>query len=348
MSPQRLDHAAPGLIAHSLIAKANEHAFAPYVRILGKGKTGSRSLTRDEARTAMQMILRGQVKDVQLGAFLMLLRVKEESADELAGFVEAARDVIAAPTDISVDLDWSSYAGKRKHLPWFLLSALALADNGLRVFMHGASGHTQGRIYTENVLNALGVDSSSTWSEVGADLDRTNFAFMPLLDLCPPLQAMIDLRNDLGLRSPVHTLVRLLNPLQAKYSLQSIFHPAYALHHQQAAANLHQPHSSVFKGEGGEIERKPEALCKVLSVHDGVLSEETWPKLIDGRQEQPEILDVEYLRNVWRGGANDAYGELAIIGTLAIALRLVNRAESPEAALELAKDYWKDRNPERL
>lgn len=338
MSPQKLD----------LIAKPNEHAFAPFVRILGKGKTGSRSLTRDEARTAMQMILHGEVKEVQLGAFLMLLRVKEESADELTGFVEAARDVIAAPTDIPVHLDWSSYAGKRKHLPWFLLSALTLADNGLRVFMHGTSGHTKGRVYTESVLNALGIESSPTWPDVSADLDRTNFAFMPLRNLCPALQAMIDLRNDLGLRSPVHTLVRLLNPLRADYSLQSIFHPAYALHHQQAAANLGQPHSFVFKGEGGEIERKPEALCKILSVHKGTLSEETWPKLIDGRQDQPETLDVEHLRVVWRGEANDEYGELAIIGTLAIALRLLGQAENPDDAMQLARDYWNDRNLERL
>lgn len=338
MSPQHLD----------LIAKPNEHAFAPFVRILGKGKTGSRSLTRDEARTAMRMILEGEVKEVQLGAFLMLLRVKEESADELTGFVEAARDVIAAPTEIAVDIDWSSYAGKRKHLPWFLLSALTLADNGLRVFMHGASGHTKGRVYTENVLNALGISSSNTWSDVSIALDQTNFAFMPLRNLCAPLQSMIDLRNDLGLRSPVHTLVRLLNPLRAPYSLQSIFHPAYALHHQQAAANLGQLHSSVFKGEGGEIERKPEALCKVYNVHEGVLSEDAWPKLIDGRQEQPESLDIEHLRNVWRGNANDEYGELAIIGTIAIALRLLGRAKNYDEAMQLAKKYWSDRSPERL
>lgn len=338
MSPQKLD----------LIAKPNEHAFAPFVRILGKGKTGSRSLTREEARTAMRMILHGEVKEVQLGAFLMLLRVKEESADELTGFVEAARDVIAAPADIPIHLDWSSYAGKRKHLPWFLLSAFTLADNGLRVFMHGASGHTKGRVYTENVLNALGIESSPTWPNVSAALDQSNFAFMPLRNLCTPLQAMIDLRNDLGLRSPVHTLVRLLNPLRAPYSLQSIFHPAYALHHQQAAANLGQPHSCVFKGEGGEIERKPEALCKIYSVHEGILSEEAWPKLIDGRQEQPENLDIEHLRKVWRGEANDEYGELAIMGTLAIALRLLGRAENSDEAMQLAKNYWTGRNPQRL
>ena len=331
-----------------LIARPNEHPFAPYVRILGKGKTGSRSLTRAEASAAMAMILQGQVKDVQLGAFLMLLRVKEESADELAGFVEAARESIAAPTELHADLDWSSYAGKRRQLPWYLLAAMTLADSGLRVFLHGSGGHTAGRLYTEGALNALGIAPAQSWNDVEQALDHTCFSFMPLRYLCPPLQRLIDLRRDFGLRSPIHTMVRLLNPLRAHFSVQSIFHPPYALRHQRAAADLGQPHSSVFKGEGGEVERKPEALCKVYSVHDGELGEETWPKLVDGRQDQPHVLEIEHLRSVWRGQARNDYGELAVIGTLAIALRLLGRAENPPQALALAGEYWQQRNRARL
>jgi len=66
-----------------------EHAFAPYVRALGKGKLGSRSLRQDEAFDAISMILQQQVEPEQLGAFLMLLRVKKETLAELAGFVAA-------------------------------------------------------------------------------------------------------------------------------------------------------------------------------------------------------------------------------------------------------------------
>jgi anthranilate phosphoribosyltransferase len=142
--------------------------------------------------------------------------------------------------------------------------------------------------------------------------------------------------------------VRLLNPLAAPYSIQSVFHPAYALSHQQASIDLAQPHSSVFKGEGGEIERRPEALSKVYSVHDGALSEETWPKLVEGRQEQAEQLDIEILRNIWRGTDNDEYGELAIVGTLAIVLRLLQKVHSPEAAMGLAQRYWQQRNRDRF
>jgi hypothetical protein len=68
-----------------------EHPFAQFVRILGKGKRGARNLTREEAREAMGMLLDGKAEDTQLGAFLMLLRHKEESAEEMAGFAEAVR-----------------------------------------------------------------------------------------------------------------------------------------------------------------------------------------------------------------------------------------------------------------
>lgn len=326
-----------------------EHPFAPFVRILGKGKSGSRSLDRGEARRAMCMILNGEVEDLQLGAFLMLLRVKEESAEELAGFVEAARDVIGAPAHrIAVDLDWSSYAGKKRRLPWFLLACLAMADQGVGVFMHGTTGHTIGRLYTEEVLRALGIAVATDWRDVETHLSRFRFSFMPLQTLCPPLQRIIDFRNYLGLRSPVHTLSRLLNPLGADYSMQSVFHPAYADTHQRAAALLNQPHAAVFKGEGGEIERRPEALCAVKSIDDGALSEQTWPKLIEGRQAFPDDLDIELLCAIWRGHTQDTYAELAVTGTMAIALQMMQRADSPEAAMDLARDWWQRRNRDRV
>ena len=82
-----------------------EHQFAPFVRILGKGKNGTRSLTREEASEAMGMILDDQVEPAQLGAFLMLLRVKEEAPEELAGFADAVRSRYISHQDLQVDLD---------------------------------------------------------------------------------------------------------------------------------------------------------------------------------------------------------------------------------------------------
>ncbi|HUH38537.1 MAG TPA: glycosyl transferase family protein [Spongiibacteraceae bacterium] len=328
-------------------AKPGEHPFAAYVRILGKGKTTARSLTADEAETAMGMILRGEVEDVQLGAFLMLLRVKEESAEELAGFVRACRQHIEAPIDLAVDLDWASYAGKRRQLPWYLLAALALADSGLRVLMHGAAGHTAGRVYSEDVLAALGLPPASDWSEVRAQLASGGFSFLPLHALCPPLAAIIELRPLLGLRSPVHTLSRLLNPTGARCSLQSIFHPSYAPGHQQAARQLGQRRVAVFKGEGGEAECRPEADTLVHYVRDGQLEELRWPRQASERGTDAP-LDLAPMLALWRGTGRDTYGEQAVLGTLAIALHLLRDDLTPVTALDAARQLWDVRRRDRL
>ena len=102
--------------------KRQPHPFARFINILGRGKTLTRSLTIEEAEEAMAMILAGETLPEQLGAFLMLLRVKEESPAEIAGFVRAARATMQAPARAPhVDVDWSSYAGKGRQLPWFIL-----------------------------------------------------------------------------------------------------------------------------------------------------------------------------------------------------------------------------------
>ena len=322
-----------------------EHPFAEFVKILGKGKKGSRPLTQDEAYRAMVMILADQVEPIQLGAFLMLMRIKEETPEELAGFVQAAKESFKLPEQkISVDLDWSSYAGKRRHLPWFLLSTLLLAENDVRVFMHGAGGHTEGRIYTHNVLKHIGHHCASSIEESVSQLEQYNFSYLSLEHFCPKLYEMINLRSLMGLRSPVHTLVRLLNPLNASHAIQGIFHPSYRQVHQKAALLLNHPSMAVLKGEGGETERNPDMDCLVQSVQGGELFEEQWPALFARRHVKSEVLDPQQLALLWQGKINDEFAEATVIGTTAIALKLINQAFSQSQAHELATEYWLNRN----
>lgn len=326
-----------------------EHPFAPYVRILGRGKTLTRSLTQDEAEAAMAMILAGDVLPEQLGAFLMLLRVKEESPAEIAGFVRAARKTFTLPAPLpAVDLDWSSYAGKRRQLPWFLLSALLLAQTGTRVFMHGAEGHTPGRLYTRAVLEALDIPIAHSLADSAGHLNARNFAYLPLAELSPRLHAIIELRPIMGLRSPVHTIARMLNPFAAPVVLQGVFHPNYLDIHQQAALLLGQNCMAAFRGEGGEIERRPGKPAEVRWARDGVASTEDWPALLaDAVQPTDREMELERLGAVWRGEAEDPYAEAAVTGTLAIALRALGRAADPAAAQRAAEAMWRGRDRAR-
>ena len=317
-----------------------EHPFAPFVRILGKGKRGARNMTRAEAREAMGMVLDEKVEDTQLGAFLMLLRHKEESPDELAGFTEAVRERLHAPA-LAVDIDWPTYAGKKRHLPWYLLAAKCLAQNGVRVLMHGGGAHTAGRLYSEQLLELLDIPLCRNWQAVGEALEQQNIAFFPLGDWAPQLQRMIDLRNTLGLRSPIHSLARILNPLGARCGLQSIFHPGYQGVHRDASSLLGD-HAIVIKGDGGEVEINPDTISHLYGTTDGQPWDEEWPALSDRRHVKPATLDPQHLVAIWKGDVEDSYPQLALIATMALALRGLGmpRAE----AFARAEQYWANRN----
>jgi len=241
----------------------------------------------------------------------------------------------------AVDLDWPSYAGKKRHLPWYLLAARCLAANGVRIVMHGGGAHTAGRIYTEQQLQLLGIRRCDDWAEVGAALDENRLAFIPLGAWMPVLQRMIDMRNLLGLRSPIHSLARLLNPLGARCGLQSIFHPGYQDTHRQASALLGD-HAIVIKGEGGEVEMNPDNISHLYGTTGGLPWDEEWPALSERRHVKPAQLDPRHLLAVWEGREEDAYGELAVIATMALALRGLGAPR--DAAFEQARDYWQSRH----
>lgn len=326
-----------------------EHAFAEYVRLLGKGKTGSRNLTYDEAKNAMTMILKSEVEPEQLGAFMMLMRYQEESGEELAGFVDATYDALSVPDNMpKVDLDWSSYAGKARRLPWFILTTWLLAENNISVLMHGEGGHTANRIYTEDVLKLLKIPVAHSFEEAGEHIKSRHFAYLPLRDFSPELSRIMDLKWLLGLRSPVNTFTRLINPCRAHCSMQGIHHPAYRDTHQEASILINQPTMAVIKGDGGETEWNPDMSNLVRSVKNKTKFEEEWSPIFPKRHVKDKVLDPLKLARVWRGEEEDEYGYGAIIGTAAITLYTMDKADSHESALEMAKDWWEGRNKSSL
>jgi anthranilate phosphoribosyltransferase len=327
-----------------------EHPFAQYVRIIGKGPNLSRPLSADEMFDAATMIMNGQVEPLQLGAFLCILRMRTEVPEEGAGFVRAVRDTLQRPDDVpEVDLDWSSYSGKKRQLPWFLLATRLLAENGVRIFMQGTEGHTPDRIYSRPALQSMGIPVAGSLNEAADHIRQSNFAFLPLAQLSPKLQEIIDLKSILGLRSPVNTFGRMVNPFGAAHEIQTVFHPNYRDVHRDTANMLGQKHMAVFKGEGGEVERRPQKPVLVQSLHNGVLSEEEWPALLgEDSVRVDEDMNLDRLKTVWSGDEDDDYATTAITGTAAIVLRLLNRANSPADATAQASKMWHQRDKSRI
>src|SRR3954452_24308390 len=101
MWPEPAEAAVPG-----------EHPFARYVRTLGRGPGRSRALTREEAREAVAVVLRGEPDPHQVGAFLMLLRYRGEDPEEVPGLALAAREAVGAGPPAGstpVGLHWPSF-----------------------------------------------------------------------------------------------------------------------------------------------------------------------------------------------------------------------------------------------
>ena len=214
--------------------------------------------------------------------------------------------------------------------------------------MHGASGHTEGRIYTRDVLKQLGIGVATSLKEAAEQIKTSGFAYLDMENMSPRLQEIIDLRPVIGLRSPVHTVARLLNPFDAEYVITGIHHPAYHPMHQKASLLLKHKHAAVVKGEGGEIERNPDMDCLVKTLHGENLADETWPAMFPRRHVKPATLDPTELTTVWRCESNNEYGEAAITGTVAIVLKMLGQADSFKESEALANKLWATSNRDRL
>src|SRR5213076_1283349 len=90
---------------------------APFIKEIGRGKKGARSMTRSDARALYSAMLDGRVSDLELGGVMLALRIKGESVDEIAGFLDAAEDSferLPAPPGAYAPVLIPSYNGARK------------------------------------------------------------------------------------------------------------------------------------------------------------------------------------------------------------------------------------------
>lgn len=104
---------------------------------------------------------------------------------------------------------------------------------------------------------------------------------------------------------------------------------------------------AVLKGEGGETECNPDMECLVQSVHHGELSDEIWPTVFSRRHAKPDALEPEQLALTWQGKNEDEFAIASIIGTAAIALKLLGKADTQEQAQKLATEYWLGRDKQK-
>ncbi len=295
-------------------------ALAPYVRILGRGANLSRSMTLEEAQEAMEIVLRGEAAPEAIGAMLMLMRMKGETAEEIAGFVRAARTV--APAVGFAALDWPSYAaGRTRGLPWFLLSAKLVASAGHPVLMHGWNSHQNPVASVRDALPKIGIPTLQ--SRNFGELDG-NIGYLPLEVFSPELFDLLRLRDVFNLRSCVNTVLRVLNPASARASVQGVFHPPYRELQQDAGRILGQEAMTVLKGGGGEFERHPAKEAALFGLRGGEAWEGKAPALTDEHvrlAEGAETVDPAALAGLWTGEYEDPFALSIVLGTAEVAFQ---------------------------
>ena len=320
-------------------------SLAPYVRILGRGPGRSRSLTREEARDAMHLILSGAAEPEAVGALLMLMRFRGEEAAEVAGFVDAVRARLFPWSMVGAAVDWPSYAaGRTRGHPYFLLAAKLVAQAGHPVLLHGWNAHQQGIASVCNALDGIDIPICCDAAQAGAMLDRHGIAYAPLETIDAALLGVLRLREKLGLRSIVNTVLRLLNPAAARVSVQGVFHPSYRILQNDVSALLGQPAQVIIKGGGGEFERHPSKPVTAHMLRDGVRSERVAaPFLCGTRRLHEDSALMPTVAALWHGERADPFAEAIVTGTAALALTALDTATDLATAQTEATRLWATR-----
>jgi anthranilate phosphoribosyltransferase len=203
---------------------------AHFIKEIGRGKKGARSLSRDDAQALYAAMLDGRVSDLELGGIVLALRFKGESANEIAGFLDAAEASFAllpVPVADYAPVIIPSYNGARKLANLTPLLALLLAREGVPVLVHGVSSDP-GRVTTAEILAALGFAPAASAADIDAAVARREPSFILVETLAPKMARLLALRRILGVRNSTHTLVKILQPFDGPaLRLVSYTHPEY-------------------------------------------------------------------------------------------------------------------------
>lgn len=322
-------------------------AIAHLVREMARGPSRGRNLTREEAREALSAILAGEAAPEAVGAFLMLMRYRGETAGEVAGLAEALRERLSAWRGIGAMVDWPSYAaGRTRGLPLFLIAAKLVAASGRPVFLHGWNSHQGHPVTTRAGAEALGIAIVNDRPSAQEALAATGIALAPLEALDAELLRLLQLRQVLGLRSPLNTAFRAMNPAAAEVSLQGVFHPTYRALQVDAARLTGQGAIGVIKGGGGEFERHPGKKGELYGYRPAGDFDHNMPALEDMeprrmRDECEEITPAR-LAALWSGEVEDDFARAVIIATTGAALHVAGESDLATAEAEAAR-LWEKR-----
>ncbi len=245
-------------------------------------------LGRDEAREVMGEIMGGEATPAQIGGFLVALRAKGETADEIAGCAEAMRahvlEVRPSRDDVVDVVGTGGDGGRTFNIS--TTAAIVAAAAGAAVAKHGnrAVSSVSG---SADVLEALGFTLEQPPERIAESIDTLGFGFMFAPLHHPAMRHAAPVRRELGTRTIFNILGPLTNPAGARAGVFGVYSPEVARTVADALAVLDSRRAFVVHGAGGIDELSPAGPNLVFEVADGAVRE----RVID-----PLELGIESLR----------------------------------------------------
>lgn len=264
-----------------------------YIKEIGRGAAGARSLTQEQAETVMATLLDGGASDLETGAFVLAMRMKGESLDELTGFLAAVqarclrlrseRPVIVIP----------SYNGARRLPNLTPLLAMWLAQEGAHVLVHGQP-RDPNRVTSAAIFHDLGLPLAHNEEDVHSAWARREPAYLHTETLCPPLQRLLDVRWVVGVRNSGHTVAKMLAPCIGARTLRlvSFTHPEFGAL-MSAWAQRQAVDAMLLRGTEGEAVADPRRQPRIDTWVGGELRPEWSVPAQDGVVTEMPLLPRE-------------------------------------------------------
>ena len=231
-------------------------------------------LSREQARDVMDEVMQGDATPAQIGGFLVALRLKGETADEIAGCAEAMRTHVLAvrpKRDDLVDTAGTGGDGQRT-INISTAAALLAAAAGAAVAKHGnrAVSSASG---SADVLEALGFRLELPAGRIERSIDELGFGFLFAPTHHPAMRHAAPVRRELAARTVFNVLGPLTNPAGARAQVVGVYAPSLVRTIAEVLAQLGARRAFVVHGAGGIDELSPAGPNLVCEVVDGAVHE---------------------------------------------------------------------------
>jgi anthranilate phosphoribosyltransferase len=302
-------------------------------------------LSRSEARAVMNAVMEGDATPAQIGGLLVALRLKGETADEIAGCAEAMRTHVLAVRprrDDLVDTAGTGGDGART-INISTAAALVAAAAGAGVAKHGnrAVSSASG---SADVLEALGFRLELPPARIERSIDELGFGFLFAPTHHPAMRHAAPVRRELATRTVFNVLGPLTNPAGARAQVVGVYAPSLVRTIAEVLAQLGARRAFVVHGAGGIDELSPAGPNFVCEVVDGRVREREIDPLDLGlpRCDTAELRggspaeNAAAIRAVFQG--EDGARRSAILLNAAGAIAAAGQAVGLREGLELARE----------